>query len=179
MLMPASQYFADRPLAMIGCGGRDVVGPVPVAKLSTEKVSYERKPGPSLRRFDFGELVFTEKLEPVVLPIPPTLDQNTEIIVKAALRWPAKAGKFEIITMEFFERRNGVEVGLAGALAWVKEKDGLHHFETELSKTPVNFTGKCTLRLTTHTVPYDYDPSSGVLPKETPVVIGEAEVEMR
>jgi len=166
-------------LAFTGCGGRDVTGPVPVAKLSTDKVSYEHKPGPGLQRFDFGELVVTEKLEPAVLPIPSTLDQNTEIIVKGTLRWPREAGKITIMTIEFFKEQLGKEVGLQEALALVKEKDGLHHFESELSKTPIEFVGKCKLRLVAHTIPIDFDPSLGVLPKSSAVVVGLAEVEMR
>lgn len=165
-------------LAFSGCGGRDVTGPIPVAKLSTDKVSYEHKPGPGLQRFDLGELVVTEKLEPAVLLIPSTLDQNTEIIVKGTLRWPKEAGKITIMELEFYDRRKGVDVGLAGALAIVKEKDGLYHFESELSKTPLNFVGKCKLRLIAFAIPIDFDPSLGVLPKETKVVVGLAEVEM-
>ncbi len=166
-------------IAVAGCGGSDVTGPVPVAKLSTDKVSYERKPGPGLQRFDFGELVMTEQLEPVELPISSVLDQNTEIIIKWKLRWPSEAGKIRIVEVNFFESRNGVEVELAGALAWPKEENNLYHFESELSKTPIDFVGKCLFRLKAFVIPKDYDPSSGVLPKETIVVIGQGEVEIR
>lgn len=175
----SSWLFLSLGLGFAGCGGRDVTGPVPTAKLSTDKVSYDRKPGPGLQRFDFGELVVTDKLESAVLPIPSTLEQNTEIIVKGTLRWPKQAGKITIMELEFYDRRNGVDVGLAGALTLVNEKEGLYHSESELSKTPIEFVGKCKLRLVAFTIPIDFDPSLGVLPKETSVVVGLAEVEMR
>lgn len=167
-------------LAFTGCGGRDVTGPVPVAKLSTDKVSYERKPGPGLQRFDFGELVLTEKLEPAVLPVPSAFNRNTEIIVKGAVRWPRQTGKITIIEVNFFQTRNGKDVGVGGgALAFVTEKDGLYHFESELSNTPSEFVGKCKLQLVAFTIPIDHDPASGILPKESSVVVGLAETEMR
>lgn len=166
-------------IVLAGCGGRDVTGPVPVAKMSTDKVSYEHKPGPGLKRFDFGELVMTEKLQPVEVPIPHNLDRNTEIIVKGTLRWPRQAGKIRIMQLQFLEPELGSDVILYEGLAMVKEKDGLHYFETELMKTPVDFVGKCKVRLLAHTIPIDYDPSSGILPEESSVVVGVAEVEMR
>ena len=168
-------------LAFAGCGGRDVTGPVPVAKLSTDKVSYERKPGPGLQRYDLGELVVTEKLEPAVLLIPPILDQNTEIIVKGTLRWPKAAGKVTFLRLEFFHFNGtlGREVTLQEAAAFVKEKNGLIHFESDLTTAPREFVGKCKVRLWADTIPIDYDPSSKISPKETSVVVGLAETEMR
>lgn len=175
----SSWLFLSLGLGFTGCGGRDVTGPVPVAKLSTDKVSYEHKSGPGLKRFDFGELVVTEKLEPAVLPIPSTLEQNTEIIFKGSLRWPKAAGKITMLRLEFFQPRQGVEVTLTETLGMVKEKGGLYQFETELIKTPVNFVGKCKVRLWAQTIPIDYDPSSGVAPKESAVIVGLTDVEMR
>ena len=147
--------------------------------MSTDKVSYERKPGPGLQRFDLGDLAVTEKLDPTMLSIPATLDRNTEIIVKGTLRWPKVAGKITIMQLQFFVPELGSDVILNEGLATVKEKDGLYRFETELMKTPITFLGKCKVQLLAHTIPIDYDPSSGVPPEETTVVVGRSEVEMR
>lgn len=147
--------------------------------MSTEKVSYEQKPGPSLQRFDLAELAVNEKLEPAVMPIPSPLDRNTEIIFKGTLRWPKQAGQISMLRLEFFQPRQDAEVTLNETLAFVKEKDGLYEFETELMKTPVNFIGKCKVRMWAYATPIDYDPSSGVPPKETSVVVGLTDMEIR
>ena len=114
-----------------------------------------------------------------MLSIPATLDRNTEIIVKGTLRWPKVAGKITIMQLQFFVPELGSDVILNEGLATVKEKDGLYRFETELMKTPITFLGKCKVQLLAHTIPIDYDPSSGVPPEETTVVVGRSEVEMR
>ena len=166
-------------LAMTGCGGRDVAGPVPAAKLSTDKVSYERKPSPGLQRLDAGELVVTEKLKPAVLVLPPAMDKNTEIIAKGTLRWPKAAGKVTLLRLEFYEPRQFAEVTLNEGLAFVKEKDGLYEFETDRMKTPIEFVGKCKVRLWAYATPLDHDPSSGVAPTQSSVVVGQTEMEIR
>ena len=171
--------FLALGIASTGCGGRDVSGPVPAAKLSTDKVSYERKPSPGLQRLDAGELVVAEKLEPAVLVLPTVMDKNTEVIVKGTLRWPMAAGRITIMRFEFFVLQQSAEVTLNEFSAFVKEKDGHYEFETELMKTPLAFVGKCKVRLWAYATPIDYDPSSGVAPKQSSVIVGLTEMEIR
>ena len=74
---------------------------------------------------------------------------------------------------------NLARASIQEAAAFVKEKNGLIHFESDLTTAPREFVGKCKVRLWADTIPIDYEPSSEIPPKETSVVVGLAETEMR
>lgn len=166
--------------ALMGCSSKDVTGPVPTAKLSTEKVSYERGPEPALPRFDLGDLSISDDPNAVLANIPSVFKRNERIIVAGRIRRPEHLGKIVIVYIDFtaFIPKIGREATLNQGLSPVKDTDGLVPFEIEV-RTPVTHEGKCKVRLWAETLQKDIEEDPVTLPKSEFVTIGSSETFMR
>lgn len=166
-------------IILTGCGGGSVAGPVAVSMLSTEKISYDRKPRPALQEVRFDQMNLTKKGEPIRLNVPQKLVPRSDIVFRGALRYPPEWGQINLIRIEFYEfnRQIKQDVTLNETNGKITNKDGISHFESEVIKTPA--AGHSMLRIWGSAIPADYDRDSGIPPKGEHIVLGIADIEIQ